>query len=303
MFTVDKKTFARFFTGLYLLGISHVVVAEPYLTLQGYGNSQHQAEIDAKQQLALRIYSKVDVSEETRQSKVDGKVYSQYEMRSTITSLPIEVQYMEMVSANCDASPCLYQFKIDKTKWIASLKQDVAEYHDIISDYLTVVGKQWRDIKRLEKIQADLLKSEQALIILSSLDAGDIDLYQDKQSRLIRRVARYESGVSIAFRGAADRFSSEVKAALTASRVASAQGDITVYIKTATKKGKQGNQFVAKQTLILQIFEANNPGVVVAQKQLSAIAKSSTSADSAIDMARQNIIKTVTTHSIYSLLD
>ncbi|MGF1688940.1 hypothetical protein L4C36_20040 [Photobacterium japonica] len=285
------------------MGISGVVVAEPYLTLQGYGDTQHQAEMDAKQQLALRIYSKVDVSEETRQSKVDGNVSSHYEMRSTITSLPIEVQYMETVSVNCDASPCLYQFQIDKTKWIASLKQDVAEYHDIISDYLTVVGKQWRDIKRLEKIQADLLKSEQALIILSSLDADDIALFQDKQSRLTRRVARYESGVSIAFRGAADSFASEMKAALTASRVASAQGDITVYIKTLTKKGKQANQFVAKQTVLLQIFEANNPSVVVAQKQLSAIGKSLTSSDSALEEARQQIIKTVKTHSIYSLLD
>lgn len=277
--------------------------ADTYLTIEGYGKTEQQAAKDAKQQLALSLYSNIEVEEETRQVSKGGKVISEYEMRSVIRSLPIDVPHLEMVSENCETSTCRYQFRVNKTRWITSLKQDVAEHHDIISDYLPLSGKQWRDVKRLGNIRSDLISSEQALIILSSLEADEIALPQDKQSRLIRHVARYENGVQISYRASNDRFAAQMKAALTEASLASAHGDITVYLKGVEQKGKRGKQFVAKQTLIIQIFEASNPGVVVAQNQLSTMGTSSTSSDSALEMARQQIIKKVQTQSIYSLLD
>ncbi len=283
--------------------MSGVVNAESYLYIDGYGETEQQAAINAKQQLALRIYSKVDVKEKNTQSKVNGDINTSYELQSKITTLPIEIQYMDINRTTCEHSTCQYQFKIDKNKWFAFLKRDVAEYHNIVSDYLNVAGLQWRDLKRLEIIKSDLLKSEQSLIILSSLGASDLALLEDKQSRLLRRATQYENQFQISFRSSSDRFSSEVKTLLSASKVASSTGNITVYIKANMQKGKQGNHFVAKQTVLLQIFEANNLGVVVAQKQLSEMARSPNSIDSALKKARQKIIKTLKTHSIYSLLD
>jgi len=283
--------------------MSGLVNAESYLFIDGYGETEQQAAIDAKQQLALRIYSKVDVKEMNTQSKVNGDIHTTFELQSKITTLPIEIQNMEINGVTCEHSTCQYQFKIDKNKWIDFLKRSVAEDHVIVSDYLSVAGLQWRDLKRLEIIKSDMLKSEQSLIILSSLGANDIAWLEDKQSRLLRRATQYENQFQISFRSSSDRFSSEVKTLLSASKAASSTGNITVYIKANMQKGKQGNHFVAKQTVLLQIFEANNLGVVVAQKQLSEMARSPNSIDSALKKARQKIIKTLKTHSIYSLLD
>ncbi|EAS41180.1 hypothetical protein C9J48_00575 [Photobacterium profundum] len=283
--------------------MSNVVNAEPYLYIDGYGETEQQATIDAKQQLALRIYSKVEVKEKNIQSKVNGDINTSYELQSEITTLPIEIQYMEISHVTCEYFTCQYQFKIDTNKWFASLKRDVAEYHNIASDYLSIAGQQWRDLKQLDTIKSNLLNSEQSLIILSSLGASDLFLLENKQSRLLRRATQYENQFQISFRSASDRFSSEVKTLLSASKAASSSGNITVYIKASMQKGKQGNHFVAKQTVVLQIFEANNLGVVVAQKQLSEMASSPNSIDSALKKARQKIIKILKTHSIYSLLD
>lgn len=283
--------------------MSSAVNAESYLYIDGYGETEQQAAIDAKQQLALRIYSKVDVKEKNIQSKVNGDINTSYELQSKITTLPIEIQNMEINSVTCEYSSCQYQFKINRTKWIASLKREVVESHYIVSDYLSAAGLQWRDLKRFETIKTILLKSEQSLIILSSLSADELVLQEDKQATLLRLTTQYENKIQISFRSSSDRFSSEVKSLLSASKAASSTGNITVYIKANMQKGKQGNHYVAKQTVVLQIFEANNLGVVVAQKQLSEMARSPNSIDSALKKARQKIIKTLKTHSIYSLLD
>jgi hypothetical protein len=283
--------------------MSSVVNAESYLYIDGYGETEQQAAIDAKQQLALRIYSKVDVKEKNIQSKVNGDINTSYELQSKITTLPIEIKNMEINSVTCEYSSCQYQFKINRVKWIASLKREVVESHVIVSDYLSTAGLQWRDLKRFETIKKILLKSEHSLIILSSLSADELVLQEDKQATLLRLTTQYENKFQVSFRSSSDRFSSEVKSLLSASKAASSTGNITVYIKANMQKGKQGNHYVAKQTVVLQIFEANNLGVVVAQKQLSEMARSPNSIDSALEKARQKIIKTLKTHSIYSLLD
>lgn len=286
-----------------LVSISVPVLAQPYLYIEGYGKTESQAATDAKQQLALRIYSTVDVSEKNRQVKNNSDVDSYYSLESNITTLPISVQNMESMKSQCDDFGCNYQFRVNKDIWVDQLSRDINKQHQLVQQYITNQNNDWKSAVFTNKAQSLLNKSHHSILVLSSLNNDAAKIFHKQQIALERNTIDRVQNISISIRSASDMYSSQTKALLTQKIGATSQGDIIIYIKGNVRKGRQNNTYIAKQDLILQVFEARNPNVVVSQKILSEIGQSSTSKEQALDAAHTKITATLNNNSIYTLLN
>ncbi|WP_239928871.1 hypothetical protein [Photobacterium sanguinicancri] len=286
-----------------LVSISVPVLAQPYLYIEGYGKTESQAATDAKQQLALRIYSTVDVSEKNRQVKNNSDVDSYYSLESNITTLPISVQNMEAMKSQCDDFGCNYQFRVNKDIWVDQLSRDINKQHQLVQQYITYQNNDWKSAVFTNKAQTLLSNSHQSILVLSSLNNDVAETFNEQQIVLERNTIDRVQNISISIRSASDMYSSQLKALLTQKIGAASQGDIIIYVKGNVRKGRQNNTFIAKQDLILQVFEARNPNVVVSQKILSEIGQSSTSKEQALDAAHTKITAQLNKNSIYTLLN
>ncbi|MCK8044455.1 hypothetical protein MSG37_06130 [Shewanella sp. 1CM18E] len=276
--------------------------SDTYLTIKGYGNDQRSAEIDAKQQLALQLYSKVEVTEKSQQEKADNIVTSSYSLNSSINSLPVEISNMELVSQSCEQQPCKYQFRINKTMWGRKLLNDINHNHLLAADLLASQGFSWQDLNRLNKAYNLLFKAQNAITLVPSLIETNLVPLNKTHLSLERTLNNQAQSISVAISSSPDLFASTVKSTLAQSLMVSADAHITLYIKTQTQHGKRGQKFIAKQTLWLQFFEASNPSLAVSQKILTAIGQSPNSAESAQNAAQQKIINTINNKSIFTLL-
>ncbi|MCL1137680.1 hypothetical protein [Shewanella pneumatophori] len=276
--------------------------SDTYLTIKGYGNDQSAAERDAKQQLALQLYSKVEVSEKNQQEKTDNLVTSSYSLNSSINSLPVEISNMELVSQSCEQQPCEYEFRINKTVWVNKLLNDINHSHLLATDLLANNGSSWRDLNRLNEVSRLLSKAQNAITLVPSLIETSLAPLNKIHLSLERSLNKQIQSISVTIISSPDLFASTIKAKLAQSLIVSADAHITLYIKAKTQHGRQGQQFIAKQTLFLQLFEANKPSVTVSQKILTEIGLSPNSAESAKNAAQQKIINTINNKSIFTLL-
>lgn len=300
-----KSPIKTFFTLQLILTLNIVNSAhadDTYLKVKGYGNDQRSAELDAKQQLALQLYSKVEVTEKSQQVKTNNLVDSSYSLNSSINSLPIEISNMELVNRSCEQQPYEYEFRINKTVWGKKLLNDINHSHLLATDLLANHGTSWRDINRLNEASSLLFKAQNAITLVQSLIKTSLVPLNKTQLSLERALNKQAQSISVAITASPDLFASRVKSALAGSLMASADAHITLYIKAKTQHGKQGQRFIAKQTLWLQFFEASNPSLVVAQKVLTEIGEPADSAESAKNAAQQKIINTINNKSIFTLL-
>ncbi|MGS0826375.1 hypothetical protein ACVBIO_11235 [Shewanella sp. 0m-8] len=275
---------------------------DTYLKIKGYGNNQRSAELDAKQQLALQLYSKVEVTEKSQQEKTNNVATSSYSLNSSIDSLPIEISNMEFVKQNCQQQPCEYEFRINKTVWGKKLLADINHSHLLATDLLANQGTSWRDLNRLNEASRLIFKARNTIALAPSLIETSFDPLNKTQLSLERALNKQAQSISVVVSASSDLFASTVKSTLTQSLTASANANITLYIKAQTQHGKQGQQFIVKQTLWLQFFEASNPSLAVGEKILTEIGKSSNNAESAKNAAQQKIINTINNKSIFTLL-
>lgn len=81
-------------------------------------------------------------------------------------------------------------------------------------------------------------------------------------------------------------FSHQIHELLSRHAFASNHGGISVYIKTKSQQGRQGKDFVAKQSIQLKVFDSNSSHMVT-QKVITVLGKSQASSAAAKHAAEQ----------------
>ncbi|WP_135454609.1 hypothetical protein [Vibrio echinoideorum] len=299
-----------------LFFLSNPAFAQSYWEVKGIGENESEATIDAKENLAFRVNSTVKAStfnSQVFQSTIEtkngeeigtrGKVDSAFGTTSEITSVPISISNMEVMTSQCDASGCNYLFRVNVDVWVDQLSIDINKNHQLAQQYLTSQESDWKGAVFTNKAHTLLKSNRESLLVLSSLDHDVAKKFYGPQLILERNTIDRFQNISISIRSASDMYSSKTKALLTQNIGATSQGDIIVYIKGNVRQGKKNNTYIAKQDLILQVFEARNPNVAVSQKILSEVGKSSISKEQALDAAHTEITKILNKNSIYTLLN
>ncbi|CAM4451766.1 hypothetical protein [Vibrio agarivorans] len=276
---------------------------ESFIAISGYGDSEKIARIDAKQQLALNIYSKVEVSEKTHQYHNQKSTLSSYEQTSQIDSLPVAIQNLSLAGVDCSSKPCRYDFTINKSEWAEKLSQDISNNHAKSEIGFTGEATEWRDLRRFWESQHLLEQSAEWLTVLSAVDFEQFNLLAPQQHLLELKSQEKQSQFRVTFLTSNDPFSAELNSILSNTSIASANGSISIYIKGTNRNGKQANKFIAKQTVSLKVFDTSSPTTAVSQKEVSETATSSKSAAHATKLAQQKIIKTLTNESLFSFLN
>ncbi|KLV10494.1 hypothetical protein C9I92_08770 [Photobacterium ganghwense] len=288
---------------LCLLGTNTPVIADDYLFVKGIGENEKEAISDAREQLALQVYSQVEVAERNTQVKLNDVVESSYAFESSVKSLPVQIGLMQVINKECDNLGCEYQYKVNKTQWINALEHEVAANHVLIRDFLTVNDNQlWSSLLRIKHAQEKLQQTKMWLKVLGSLSGNTSSPLLSDQSELTQLSYELEKRIPVEIRSSADLLSVQAAETLSQLLEATGKGKLIVYIKSKQKQGHKNNKYMAKLALTFQVFEANNPGVVVGQKTLTEIGDSPQSVEHAIRHARQKLMIQIKNNSIYSLL-
>ncbi len=276
---------------------------DDFLYVSVTAETKDKAIIDAKKQLALNLYSEIEVREQSLITKKDNQVSSSFEQQSSIRSLPIEIPHLELIRSDCQTNLCDYQFKLDREEWAKKLSDDLRGSYELAQIKLENLNNRWADFKRFSEANDIVSGNEANIKLLSSLNAtksAELEpLYRGVQKQLANSARLF----SVSFRASSDAFANQLQSLLSNSAVSSPQGAITVYIKTSSRKGKSGDDFVVQQNVQLKVFDAAAPGVQVAQKLVTELGRSPVSLAAASDDARQSLIKKLTNDSIYSILD
>lgn len=274
-----------------------------YIFVTGYGEEQKTAALDAKKQLALQLTSKIQVTEKNIQTKSNSISLSDYSSDSKVTTLPIEVIGMMVDSYSCKDHICKYIFKIDSHQWAKLLIKNINHNHILTHDELNTKTYGWQSIKRLSKIGEQLVTTKNYIMTLSAIKAGYNNKIDIEQLRLEREFNSQEQGLSISIKSGQDSLSSHIRSIISNRLRISGDSDLLLYIKTQVRNGKQNNQFIAEQILWLQFFEKNNPTVIVEQKIFKEIGTSPISIELATELAKQQLITSVSNKSIHMLLN
>ncbi|WMN89801.1 hypothetical protein NI382_16995 [Vibrio parahaemolyticus] len=259
--------------------------------------------IDAKKQLALNIYSKIEVREKSLFTKIDNQVSSSFEQESSLRSLPIEISNLELVTSECQNNLCEYRFKIDRLAWSEKLTRELNNSFELAELKLENLGNRWVDFKRFSQANDIVAKSNINMKLLSSLSAKDAKDLSPRHHRVQQQLERSTHQFSISFRSSSDAFAGQLLSLLSNNAIASPQGAISIFIKTSARNGRVGGNFVVRQNVQLKIFDAAAPGVMVAQKLVTELGESPKSLAAATNDARQKLIKKLTSESIYSIFD
>lgn len=289
-----------------LLIASGSVKAQPqddFLYVSGTAETMDEAIIDAKKQLALNLYSEIEVHEKSFVTKKDNLVSSSFEQESSIRSLPIEIPNLELVSSDCQANLCDYRFRVQRLEWAEKLSRDLKSNYELAQIKLQNLDNLWADFKRFSEANDIVLSNEANIKLLSALNSKKASELDHLYRRVQKQLASSARLFSVSFRASSDAFANQLQSLMSNSTVSSPQGAITVYIKTSSRKGRAGKDFVVQQNVQLKVFDATAPGVLVAQKLVTEQGKSSISLAAASDDAKQKLIKKLTNESIYSILD
>ncbi|WP_373959265.1 hypothetical protein [Vibrio gigantis] len=298
-----------------VLFLSVPVFSQSYWEVEGVGENKSEATKNAKEELSKRIYSKIELSEEysdyCRGSSKDigGVTESEEEcikkgtIESKISTLPISIRNMDEVTSRCDELGCTYLFRVNVGAWVDYLSIDIDKQHQLAQQYLSSQGSNWKDVVFTHKAHTLLKSNQQSLLVLSSLDHDVAKTLNEPQLVLERNVIKRIQNFSVSIRSASDMYSSQTKSILAKNVATTSEGDIIVYIKGNVRHGKKNNTYKAKQDLILQVFEAKSPNVVVSQSILSEIGESPISKELALDDAHRKITATLNENSIYTLLN
>ncbi|MEZ8802103.1 hypothetical protein AB6D78_13015 [Vibrio splendidus] len=300
---------------VFLFILSNSAFSQSYWEIEGVGVNKSEATKDAKEELSKRVYSKIELSENYSDycrkdiSNIGGVTEKEEKctavdiIESSISTLPISIRNMEVVTSRCDKIGCTYLFRVNIDVWVEQLSSDIDKQHQLAQKYISSHDSDWKTYVFTNKAQALLRNSQQSLLVLSSLNNDVAKTFYKQQIVLERNTIDRVKNTSISIRSASDMYSSQAKSILTQNIGATSRGDIIVYIKGNVRLGKKNNTYLAKQDLILQVFEAKNPNVPVSQKILSEIGKSSTSKEQALDAAHAKLTAILKENSIYTLLN
>lgn len=277
--------------------------SDRFFYVSGVGETINEAVVDAKKQLALNIYSEIEVREKSLISKKDNQVSSSFEQESSLRSLPIEIPNLEFITSECQNNLCEYRFKIDRQAWSKTLSRELNNSYERAELKLENLGNRWVDFKRFSLANDIVGRNEINMKLLSSLSPKDaLDLSPIYQ-RVQQQLARSEHQFSVSFRSSSDAFAGQLLSLLSNNSISSPQGEISVYIKTSSRNGRAGKNFIVRQNVQLKVFDAAAPGVMVAQKLLTELGESPKSMAAATNDAKQKLIKKLTNESIYSIFD
>ncbi len=146
-----------------------------------------------------------------------------------------------------------------------------------------------------------MTKSAVQLDVLGILDSDAARSYRAQHLQISETMNAKREMLSISFVASNDAFSHQIHELLSRHAFASNHGGISVYIKAKSQQGRQGKDFVAKQSIQLKVFDSNSSHMVT-QKVITVLGKSQASSAAAKHAAEQKIIKKLTNKSIYSVL-
>ncbi len=297
------RCFLIVFSLLVGVGCANAQSSDRFIYVLGTGETIDKAVIDAKKQLALNIYSKIEVREKSLFTKIDNQVSSSFEQESSLRSLPIEISNLELVTSECQNNLCEYRFKIDRLAWSEKLTRELNNSFELAELKLENLGNRWVDFKRFSQANDIVAKSNINMKLLSSLSAKNANDLSPRHHRVQQQLERSAHQFSISFRSSSDAFAGQLLSLLSNNAISSPQGAISIFIKTSARNGRVGGNFVVRQNVQLKIFDAAAPGVMVAQKLVTELGESPKSLAAATNDARQKLIKKLTSESIYSIFD
>lgn len=297
------RCFLIVFSLLVGVGCANAQSSDRFIYVLGTGETIDKAVIDAKKQLALNIYSKIEVREKSLFTKIDNQVSSSFEQESSLRSLPIEISNLELVTSECQNNLCEYRFKIDRLAWSEKLTRELNNSFELAELKLENLGNRWVDFKRFSQANDIVAKSNINMKLLSSLSAKDAKDLSPRHHHVQQQLERSTHQFSISFRSSSDAFAGQLRSLLSNNAISSPQGAISIFIKTSARNGRVGGNFVVRQNVQLKIFDAAAPGVMVAQKLVTELGESPKSLAAATNDARQKLIKKLTSESIYSIFD
>ncbi|MDA0129487.1 hypothetical protein OH458_15565 [Vibrio sp. MarTm2] len=284
--------------------ISNAIFAsddDRYLYALGYGESESGALQDAKIQMALNLLSVVEVNEKSSVVKTSHDVDSSFSQDSSIHSLPIQIPRLEVLSHECGEKGCEYRYRLSKKTWQKQVEHDLTASYQTAAIKLKNLNNNWRGVKDYFHAEELVSKSAVQLDVLGILDSEAAESYRAQHLQISEEMNAKREMLSISFVPSNDAFSHQIHELLSRHAFASNHGGISVYIKTKSQQGRQGKDFVVKQSIQLKVFDSNSSHMVT-QKVITVLGKSQASSAEAKHAAEQKIIKKLTNKSIYSVL-
>ncbi|WP_230677357.1 hypothetical protein [Vibrio harveyi] len=272
-----------------------------YLYASGFGDAEHVALKDAKKQLALNFISVIEVNEKSSIVKTSHGVDTSFSQDSSIHSLPIEIPHLEVLSHECGEKGCEYRYRLSKKTWQKQVEHDLTVSYQTAAIKLKNLNNNWRGVKDYFHAEELMTKSAVQLDVLGILDSDAAQSYRAQHLQISETMNAKREMLSISFVASNDAFSHQIHELLSRHAFASNHGGISVYIKTKSQQGRQGKDFVAKQSIQLKVFDSNSSHMVT-QKVITVLGKSQASSAAAKHAAEQKIIKKLTNKSIYSVL-
>ncbi|WP_231566689.1 hypothetical protein [Vibrio variabilis] len=284
--------------------ISNAIFAsddERYLYALGYGESESGALQDAKIQIALNLLSVVEVNEKSSMTKGEHGSEYFFSQSSSIDSLPIQIPHLEVLGHECSEQGCEYRYRLSKENWQKQVEHDLTASYQTAAIKLKNINNNWRGVKDYFHAEELVSKSAVQLDVLGILDSDVAELYRAQHLQISQAMNAKREMLSITFVASNDAFSHQIHELLSRDAFASNHGGISVYIKTKSQQGRQGKDFVVKQSIQLKVFDSNSSHMVT-QKVITVLGKSQASSVAAKHAAEQKIIKKLTNKSIYSVL-
>ncbi|MDV6249673.1 hypothetical protein [Vibrio sp. EA2] len=297
------RYFFIFFSLLVASGSMQAQLSDRFFYVSGIGNTVDEAVVDAKKQLALNIYSEIEVHEKSLVTKNNGRVSSSYEQESSLRSLPIEIPNLELVTSECQNNLCEFRFKVDRQAWSEKITRELKSSYELAELKLDNLGDRWGDFKRFSEANDIVARNEIDMKILSSLNAKGASNLSPVYHRVQKQLEGSAHKFSVSFRSSPDAFAGQLTGILSNNSISSPHGKIAIYIKTSSRNGRVGKNFIVRQNVQLRVFDAAAPGVMVAQKLVTELGESPKSLAEATDDARKKLIKKLTNESIYSIFD
>lgn len=293
-----------FYLGFSSLLISTSILAnesDEYLYTSGVGDSESVALRDAKKQLALDLVSVIEVNENSSIIKTSHGINSSFSQHSSIHSLPIQIPHLEVLNHKCSEKGCEYRYRLNKKRWQKQVEHDLKASYQTTAIKIKNINNDWRGIKDYFHAEELVKKSAVLLDVLNILDSDTAESYRTQHLQLSEATNAKREILSISFVASNDAFSHQIHDLLSRHAFASNQGGISVYIKTKYQQGRQGKDFVVKQSIQLKVFDSNSSNMVT-QKIITVLGKSQASSSAAKYSAEQKIIKNLTNKTIYSVL-
>ncbi|NGN97861.1 hypothetical protein G5S52_09380 [Grimontia sp. S25] len=266
-------------------------VDENTLKVSGFGKSEDEALIDAKQRLSQSMLSKVSSDTRLYTKKIDGLISNSFTQDVSSIAEPVLMPSLSVIDKECGSQGCNITYSLSKDLWASTLASNINEILVSTSSVNAIDHASWSSFFTIASAVEDMKDAYRQHLILVNLSpeiAKELSIKIENTAQLLGKKLPY-SKVNV--RSDNLPFSSQVATSLIHNRFIDASSSLTIFIRTKSKSGKSGQKYAGKASAEINLIDGNSPYSGGLKKTVSKTAFSSTDKNDALEMAEKELLK------------